>query len=76
MFQKKIWIELNRLNRSLSIYSGDVVNFKGQKPLFQKIFLNTDSKKEGWSKEAEKFTMPNYNEAVKDIPKKIIEPFT
>lgn len=44
--------------------------------MVQKIFLNTHTKKEGWSNEAEKFTMPNYNEAVKDIPKKIIEPFT
>lgn len=30
MLQKKIWIELNRLNRSLMIYTGDIVNYKGQ----------------------------------------------
>jgi len=77
MFQKKIWIELNRLNRSLTIYSGDVVNFQGQKHLVQKIFLNQLAKKEGWSNEAEKFILPTYSEAVKDIaPKKLIEPFT
>ncbi len=33
MLQKKIWVELNRLNRTLKIYSGDVVNYKNQKPL-------------------------------------------
>jgi hypothetical protein len=55
MLQKKIWIELNRLNRSLTIYSGDVVNYKGQKPLASIIFKSQQSKKEGWSNEAEKF---------------------
>jgi hypothetical protein len=55
MLQKKIWVELNRLNRTLNIYSGDVVNYKGQKPLVELTFHSQQSKKEGWSNEAVKF---------------------
>lgn len=60
MLQKKIWIELNRLNRTLMVYSGDVVNV-GQEPLLKKKFDATySSSRQGWDKEADKFEVPNY----------------
>jgi hypothetical protein len=76
ILQKKIWIELNRLNRSLAIYSGDVVNYKNQKVLARVEFKVEAGRHTGWSNEAEKFEMPNYNGQARRLPLKVIDPFT
>lgn len=48
MLQKKMWIELNRLNRTLSIYTGDVVKYKGQQELLKMVFGSSQVSREGW----------------------------
>jgi hypothetical protein len=75
MLQKKIWIELNRLNRTLNIYTGDVVNYKGQKPLASIDFHSKEKPREGWENEADKFPMPKYDNPQSGL-RKIIDPFT
>lgn len=77
MLQKKIWVQLNRLNRTLEIFSGDVVNYKNQKPLARVIFKNPHNKKhEGWSSEVDKFEVPTYSKEAKQYPLKVIDHFT
>lgn len=76
MLQKKIWIELNRLNRTLYIYTGDVVKYKGQKPLFMHVFKSQEAAHEGWKNEVEKFPLPTYDGKDKQIKIKEVEPFT
>lgn len=77
MLQKKIWVQLNRLNRSLEIFSGDVVNYKNQKSLAKVFFKNPDNKKhDRWSSEADMFDLPTYSKEIKRYPLKVIDYFT